>query len=366
MKRGFTLIELLVVIAIIAILAAILFPVFAKAREKARQTQCLNNQRQIATAATMYAQDHDEMYPTAETFWGALGLDKGVLMCPTKGTKTANAYFYNGGSHLSGAALGEVATPAAAMLVCDGVQNTIPTGWITASSAGFLVGHSLGELIDLSRHGKKVIAAFCDGHVEIIDTATSTSNVAKAFYAGRTGSETLDVIKAPPANYVIYEDGFATSPYTGQSYYDGGGGDIDVTDVPDNIPLTGTKCLQMAAANYCHWDSNGTISTKPWPAGSVIRGWYYVPSSSACTGFAYAWENGGPWRAAWVGSSTGTHMFYCSTNYTLGSLVKGSWTEVTIPVSIFSGVTLPLNIGRNGFDAVGGPCYLDRWRIEVQ
>ena len=58
-KKGFTLIELLVVIAIIAILAAILFPVFARAREKARQTTCANNQRQIAAAIHMYAQDHD-------------------------------------------------------------------------------------------------------------------------------------------------------------------------------------------------------------------------------------------------------------------------------------------------------------------
>ncbi len=62
-KKGFTLIELLVVIAIIAILAAILFPVFAKAREKARQTSCLSNLRQISTGVLSYTQDYDERLP---------------------------------------------------------------------------------------------------------------------------------------------------------------------------------------------------------------------------------------------------------------------------------------------------------------
>jgi prepilin-type N-terminal cleavage/methylation domain-containing protein len=64
-NRGFTLIELLVVIAIIAILAAILFPVFARAREAARKATCLSNLKQIALAAIMYAQDYDEVLPTA-------------------------------------------------------------------------------------------------------------------------------------------------------------------------------------------------------------------------------------------------------------------------------------------------------------
>jgi len=63
LKKGFTLIELLVVIAIIAILAAILFPVFAQAREKARQTTCLSNLKQMGTAFVMYLDDYDETFP---------------------------------------------------------------------------------------------------------------------------------------------------------------------------------------------------------------------------------------------------------------------------------------------------------------
>jgi len=69
-SKGFTLIELLVVIAIIAILAAILFPVFAKVREKARQTSCLSNEKQIGLAIIQYEQDFDSTYPSeCDTNW---------------------------------------------------------------------------------------------------------------------------------------------------------------------------------------------------------------------------------------------------------------------------------------------------------
>jgi prepilin-type N-terminal cleavage/methylation domain-containing protein len=80
-KRGFTLIELLVVIAIIAILAAILFPVFARAREQARKTSCTSNMRQIVLGMNMYCQDYDEKYPAGRPDCSHGGCPGGAFQC---------------------------------------------------------------------------------------------------------------------------------------------------------------------------------------------------------------------------------------------------------------------------------------------
>src|SRR4051794_22783043 len=90
-RRGFTLIELLVVIAIIAILASILFPVFAQARAAARKTSCMSNENQIGKAIMMYSQDYDEVYPYSvpDTWWLCWPVqlqpyikNVGVFVCP--------------------------------------------------------------------------------------------------------------------------------------------------------------------------------------------------------------------------------------------------------------------------------------------
>jgi len=93
--NGFTLIELLVVIAIIALLAAILFPVFARAREKARQTQCASNEKQLALGMMQYVQDNDETYPGFAN-WG-FGGDWGTPILPyTNSTQLLHCPSTNG------------------------------------------------------------------------------------------------------------------------------------------------------------------------------------------------------------------------------------------------------------------------------
>ncbi|MBC7805544.1 MAG: DUF1559 domain-containing protein [Akkermansiaceae bacterium] len=157
-RRAFTLIELLVVIAIIATLAAILFPVFASAREKARQTTCLSNLKQIGSATMMYVQDYDEGMPigyyatagyTSEVIWhfvispymgeGKFDNDNqtnrpAVRTCPSSIEREALSYSMNqriggngdandGGWYFEPLAQAAIVRPAETILYGDGTQN---------------------------------------------------------------------------------------------------------------------------------------------------------------------------------------------------------------------------------------------------
>jgi prepilin-type N-terminal cleavage/methylation domain-containing protein/prepilin-type processing-associated H-X9-DG protein len=155
--KGFTLIELLVVIAIIAILAAILFPVFARAREKARQTTCTSNQRQIAATIQMYAQDHEESLPTTTEIWSALKLDPGVIICPTAGKSLVNGYGYRAG--MSGRSIGEFSNSTEELIIADAKAGT---------------GNILGSFMDIDpRHSSAAIYAYLDGHVSVVNNIVS-------------------------------------------------------------------------------------------------------------------------------------------------------------------------------------------------
>ena len=195
--QGFTLIELLVVIAIIAILAAILFPVFAKAREKAYQSQCLNNQRQLAIGLLSFVQDNDETFCLPSEWVAATGLttDPKVFNCPTNGHKGVpsdsdygmNAFLYDLDARtgeVTGAPLGAIVDPTQIELTADikgaspaktatGVGGTqtaadiIKDQMINPFPKSFSVTGFINGTAE-SRHSNACAVSFVDGHVALL------------------------------------------------------------------------------------------------------------------------------------------------------------------------------------------------------
>jgi len=225
MRRGFTLIELLVVIAIIAILAAILFPVFARAREKARQTSCLSNCKQLGLGMQMYAQDFDErmlihcppwpeydgvnhhpcwagmIYPyvkntqlfSCPTFGDSLTMGGQTLWAgPATAQVVPRSYGWN--FALNTLSLGRVQFPAECIAIADSnnrddsggnpEEMCCPTGYIAPvpRSAGCCAVHAPWGHIG-PRHNSGANHVFCDGHAKWMKLAENVhGNTASTRY----------------------------------------------------------------------------------------------------------------------------------------------------------------------------------------
>jgi len=194
-RRGFTLIELLVVIAIIAILAAILFPVFARAREKARQTSCLSNVKQLSLACLMYAQDYDEMLPAgriqhnptdcsnnSKAFWQHLtqpySKNIQLYVCPSNSARTTTCgRFYDWANNMAvtnnygvncrfgtsgGYVMANIPRPAEAYYICCGLNAG--GGWWRG--LGYARSSCTATQYLRYIHNEGINIAFADGHAK--------------------------------------------------------------------------------------------------------------------------------------------------------------------------------------------------------
>jgi prepilin-type N-terminal cleavage/methylation domain-containing protein/prepilin-type processing-associated H-X9-DG protein len=200
MRRGFSLIELLVVIAIIAILAAILFPVFAKAREKARQASCLSNLKQISLGIIMYAQDYDEMMvrdatavydfpapdgtpihivPDSAMLWMYLTYpyvkNVAIYNCPSYTDKwSASSYDgscgYGKNTYLSNISLSMLDEPVQTILVTD--CNYYLADWDVKPDSDHPEGNDNASP-PRDGHNEGANYGFCDGHAKWLKAGTA-------------------------------------------------------------------------------------------------------------------------------------------------------------------------------------------------
>jgi prepilin-type N-terminal cleavage/methylation domain-containing protein/prepilin-type processing-associated H-X9-DG protein len=263
-RQGFTLIELLVVIAIIAILAAILFPVFAKAREKARSISCLSNEKQIGLGFMQYIQDYDEKLPAAwdnnrqpATNWGietfAYVKSLGLFKCPSNSLASqAGLMSCDGFNHGSTVNTGNWS--------CGPNDPQIPAGYAMNSDLGYLNGGQTNygpyhAIAGINEPASKVLIAETSTYVPMthwpdwftcggsactsVAAAQSQSSYYATGFAGHTGMMN-----------VVYCDGHAKAMQ------------------PANIVSPSSQIGMVFPNNYTGTDSNCNINPTDPVAGA--------------------------------------------------------------------------------------------------
>jgi len=224
-RRAFTLIELLVVIAIIAILAGILFPVFAKAREKAEQADCISNVNQMAKALVMYASDYDQKLPRIYAdVDGSGGFVENAAQTPTNGADYGWSYTLftytksfqiftcksfpddqnwdgrvgpttnnNGISYGMNARLGDVgykytrlSYPSQTVMVYDSAENTNP--WCTWADTGAADANSTMQARTRANHNGDDVAGGMDTGFSIIGYGDGHAKAVKMEFLSATGN----------------------------------------------------------------------------------------------------------------------------------------------------------------------------------
>lgn len=284
-RRGFTLIELLVVIAIIAILAAILFPVFSRAREKARQTKCTSNQKQIALAIQIFIQENDEKLPGID--WvNTIGISGKMFDCPSnsnKGSAAAPDYFYLAGSLLAGRPLGDFDDATIIPLTCDAsttdgyVKNKKNPPYIS-------IKDDILPLVGKNHSGGSIMS-FLDGHVAFI----KGSDILESTFAPcLMSTDTL------PAPVPLFSDDFSGASLktgwqvvSGSSSVSGGIVTISGNDAGIRwINNSSTNFSTVAKVRYAAGGVGGVTSV--WGVAAILG----LESTRASVYFVQQWRNG--------------------------------------------------------------------------
>ena len=282
-KSGFTLIELLVVIAIIAILAAILFPVFARARENARRSSCQSNMKNIALGFKQYLQDYDEKYPAKDTWTTAIFTytkSDQVLRCPSAGNTEATVaskidYLYNAGLHV--AKESRIEATAVTVLNAEAARGVASSGSVASAP---------------TRHFDGSNYSFVDGHVKwlkpaaVISTASTTqptfdvpisAGAAAAIVAGNAA--TAAAIATATAGATLAGNQIAPG-ITVSSIQVYGNGQFNSSTVPAAGCTSGTPCT--AVLGYLHMNvtnsgSSATVTVTAVREPTTAIGWFVGP-----------------------------------------------------------------------------------------